>query len=102
MIYEFRFGTPEDYGVYMFLLEDGSIEEGYYSSFEYPNHKDNTIRCADIRNQCFYYARFKGWFEIVGFVYNDDSEVRPDIKAAKQPMEIRNDSDGGKWTTKTH
>lgn len=57
-------GLPEDAGVYLFLLENGSIKEGYFNSFPYPNHED-VIRIANCEDERFYYERCAGWLKKV-------------------------------------
>ena len=55
---------PDEHGFYLFLLENGSIKEGYFGSFPYPHHKDS-IRVADCENQYFYYYNCVGWLKKV-------------------------------------
>ena len=57
-------GLPEDAGVYLFLLENGSIKEGYFNSFPYPNH-ENAIRIANCEDEEFYYTNCIGWLKKV-------------------------------------
>ena len=51
--YELIEELPEEYGVYLFLLDDGSIKEGYFSSFPVPHHQENTIRIANYEDEAF-------------------------------------------------
>ncbi|PAX59809.1 hypothetical protein CK510_05295 [Brunnivagina elsteri CCALA 953] len=60
--FEFVEGLPENHGNYLFLLEDGSIKEGYYSSFPYP-HNYEDIRIADEEYEHFYYCNVVGWLK---------------------------------------
>lgn len=57
-------GLPEDAGVYFFLLENGSIKEGYFNSFPYPNHED-AIRIANCEDEEFSYTNCIGWLKKV-------------------------------------
>ena len=57
-------GLPEDAGVYLFLLENGSIKEGYFNSFPYPNHEED-IRIANCEDEQFYYTNCVGWLKKV-------------------------------------
>jgi hypothetical protein len=57
-------GLPEDAGVYLFLLENGSIKEGYFNSFPYPNHEE-VIRIANCEDEYFYYNKCVGWLKKV-------------------------------------
>ncbi len=63
--YELIEGLPEEYGVYLFLLEDGSIKEGYFGSFPVPHHQENTIRIANCEDEEFYYEKCVGWLKKV-------------------------------------
>ncbi len=57
-------GLPEEHGTYLFLLENGSIKEGYFSSFPYPNHED-VIRLSNCEYEEFYYEKCVGWLKKV-------------------------------------
>ncbi|MEB3219957.1 MAG: hypothetical protein VKN72_27510 [Nostocales cyanobacterium 94392] len=57
-------GLPEEAGTYLFLLENGSIKEGYFSSFSYPNHED-VIRLSNCEYEEFYYEKCVGWLKKV-------------------------------------
>lgn len=62
--FEFKLvrGLPEKHGTYLFLLEDGSIKEGYFGSFPYPNHEKD-IRIANCEDGQFYYTNCVGWLK---------------------------------------
>lgn len=45
---------PEDYGTYVFKLTDGSILQGYYSSFPFPDDHD-VVRVSNPQHQYFWY-----------------------------------------------
>ncbi len=53
--YSFIFieGLPEEYGMYLFVLNTGIAKEGYYSSFPYPNER--TVKFCNIDEEDFYY-----------------------------------------------
>ncbi|QLE46498.1 hypothetical protein FD723_40515 (plasmid) [Nostoc sp. C052] len=56
-------GLPEDYGTYIFLMKDNSIQEGYYGSFPHP-HNNACIKTSDIEGERFYYeesSMILGW-----------------------------------------
>ena len=55
-------GLPEDYGTYLFLMEDGSIKQGYYSSFPFPYHQDE-VRIANCEDEEFHYYKVVGWLQ---------------------------------------
>jgi hypothetical protein len=56
-------GLPDHHGTYLFLLEDGTIREGYYSSFPHPNCEKGTVKWCDQENEWFYYEIAVGWFK---------------------------------------
>jgi len=56
-------GLPEDYGTYLLLLEDGSIKQGYFGSFPYPNHEEEIARIAYCEDERFYYEKCVGWLK---------------------------------------
>ena len=56
-------GLPEEHGTYFFLLENGSVKEGYYSSFPVPHHQDDTIRVANCEDKEFHYKKCVGWLK---------------------------------------
>ena len=60
--FEFIKGLPEEHGTYLFVLEDSSIREGYYSSFSFPNH-GNDVRIADDEYERFYYCNIIGYLK---------------------------------------
>jgi hypothetical protein len=60
--FQFIEGLPEEHGVYLFVLEDGSIKEGYFSSFSFPNHNKD-VRIADEEYEHFYYCNVVGWLK---------------------------------------
>lgn len=55
-------GLPEDHGTYLFLLEDGSLKEGYFSSFPFPYHQQD-VRVANCEDEEFYYYKVVGWLK---------------------------------------
>ncbi|MEA5595762.1 hypothetical protein [Rivularia sp. UHCC 0363] len=57
-------GLPEEHGTYLFLLENGSIKQGYFSSFPYPNHEE-VIRITNCEDEYFYYEKCVGWLKKV-------------------------------------
>ncbi|MCC5640866.1 hypothetical protein LC593_34580 [Nostoc sp. CHAB 5844] len=56
-------GLPEEHGTYLLLLEDGSIKEGYFSSFPIPYHQKDIVRIADCESEDFYYKKCVGWLK---------------------------------------
>ncbi|MHC5762596.1 hypothetical protein [Nostoc sp.] len=56
-------GLPEDNGTYFVLLEDGSIKEGYFDSFPYPNHQEEVVRVAKCEYEEFHYKKCVGWLK---------------------------------------
>jgi hypothetical protein len=63
--FEFVEGLPEEHGTYLFLLENGSIKQGYFGSFPVPHHEENTVRVADCEDEEFHYEPCVGWFKLV-------------------------------------
>lgn len=58
-------GFPEEYGTYLFFLENGSIKQGYFSSFPVPYHEERTVRIADCEDKEFHYEKCLGWLKPV-------------------------------------
>jgi|GEM_PF-1688775 len=58
--YEIVEGLPEDHGIYLFLLRDGSIKEGFYSSFPFPHH-DKPVRYGNLKEEFLEYGEPTGW-----------------------------------------
>ncbi|PHJ59062.1 hypothetical protein VF14_13440 [Nostoc linckia z18] len=56
-------GLPEKYGIYLLLLEDGSIKEGYFGSFPVPHHQEEVVRVANCEDEEFHYQKCVGWLK---------------------------------------
>ncbi|MCG6135161.1 MAG: hypothetical protein MET45_10920 [Nostoc sp. LLA-1] len=56
---------PEENGTYLFLLENGSIKEGYLGSFSYPYHQEDIVRIAICEDEEFHYEKCVGWLKYI-------------------------------------
>lgn len=68
----FKFGLvkemPDSYGVYLFLMKNGSIQQAYFGSFPFPRHNYD-IRISDCEYEETLYRNFDkdiiGWLKPV-------------------------------------